>query len=59
MIDRLFELVEYRNRVCVLMARGMTRRAATVVIDACMYGKGCTEGRVRENIQSDIDQRKP
>ena len=29
----------------------MTKRASTIVVDAAMYGKGCVEGRVREDIE--------
>jgi hypothetical protein len=34
----------------------MTPRAATVVIDACMYGEGCLEGRVREQIEKEKEK---
>ena len=56
MIERLYDIVEYRSRICALMARGMTQRAATVVIDACMYGEGCLEGRVREQIEKEKEE---
>jgi hypothetical protein len=38
--------------------RMMTRRAAETVVDAAMYGIGCTEGRVREEQQKQIDGEK-
>ena len=56
MIERLYDIVEYRSRICALMARGMTQRAATVVIDACMYSEGCPEGRVREQIEKEKEE---
>ena len=34
----------------VLRPRSMTLRAAHVVVDAAMYGIGCTEGEVRDRI---------
>ena len=34
----------------VLRPRSMTLRAAHVVVDAAMYGIGCTEGEVRARI---------
>lgn len=43
--------IEYEQRVLALMDRGMTRRAATIVIDAAMYGKGCLEGQIREETE--------
>ena len=43
---------EYRKRVANLIAfRGMSDRAARIVVDAAMYGKGCVEGKVREDIE--------
>ena len=43
---------EHAYRVLHLVARGMTFRAATIVIDAAMLGEGCTEGTVRRKIES-------
>jgi hypothetical protein len=44
---------EYETRIIVLMAnRRMTVRAARIVVDAAMYGIGCTEGRVRAEIEA-------
>lgn len=44
---------QYERRITELIVnRGMTRRAATIVIDAAMYGIGCMEGRVREQIEA-------
>jgi len=43
---------EYEYRVMRLMLdRDMSHRAAKIVVDAAMYGIGCTEGRVRERIE--------
>jgi len=50
--DALNDAIEHHVRIYELMrTRHMTRTAATVVIDAAMYGKGCLEGRVREEIE--------
>lgn len=35
----------------------MTPRAAAIVIDAAMFGIGCTEGRVRDRIQKEKEKR--
>ena len=44
---------EYQNRVLDLIEkRGMSPRAATIVIDAAMYGIGCIEGEVRAAIEA-------
>ena len=32
-------------------SRGMTPRAATITVDAAMYGIGCVEGMIREKIE--------
>ena len=42
---------EHAYRVLRLTSRGMTVKAATIVIDAAMLGEGCTEGVVRDRIQ--------
>jgi hypothetical protein len=43
---------EHAYRVLHLVAkRGMTFKAATIVVDAAMLGEGCTEGIVRARIQ--------
>jgi hypothetical protein len=45
--------VEYSARVWWLtFLRGMTLRAAKIVVDAAMYGKGCIEGEVRAAIEA-------
>jgi hypothetical protein len=46
-----WERLEYAYRVQRLTDRGLTPRAARVVVDAAMYGIGCTEGRIREEIE--------
>ena len=44
---------EYRKRVANLIAfRGMSDRAARIVVDAAMYGIGCIEGEVRARIEA-------
>ena len=35
------------------MGRGMTPRAATITVDAAMYGIGCVEGEVRARIEKE------
>jgi hypothetical protein len=43
---------EHAYRVLHLITgRGMTVKAATVVVDAAMLGEGCTEGAVRRKIE--------
>jgi hypothetical protein len=43
---------EYNRRIKELIAyRGMTHRAAKIVVEAAMYGIGCTEGKVRAAIE--------
>ena len=43
---------EYRERVANLIAfRGMSDRAARIVVDAAIFGIGCTEGKVRDEIE--------
>jgi hypothetical protein len=49
---------EYVARLTALLNRGLTRRAAETVIDAAMFGLGCTEGAMREAIQIGIDMEK-
>jgi len=38
---------EYLERVQRLAVRGMSQRAAQIVVDAAMFGYGCLEGEVR------------
>lgn len=48
---------EYHIRVERLVEeRGMTLQAATIVVDAAMYGIGCIEGTMRKQIQEKIDR---
>ena len=43
---------ERTDRVAALQVnRGMTARAATITVDAAMYGIGCVEGEVRARIE--------
>ena len=44
---------EYEARILRLVfQRHMTKRASTIVVDAAMYGIGCTEGKVRARIEA-------
>ena len=46
--------LEWTDRVLALQVnRGMTARAATIVVDAAMFGIGCIEGEVRERIEKE------
>lgn len=47
---------EYVARLTALLNRGLTRRAAETVVDAAMFGLGCTEGAAREAIQKALDK---
>ena len=42
----------YWERIMRLVERGLTLRAAHIVVDAAMYSIGCTEGKVREQIET-------
>ena len=48
-----FELYEYAHRIQRLVdaPRLMSIRAATTVVEAAMFGNGCIEGKVREDIE--------
>jgi hypothetical protein len=51
---RLLKRIEWLNRILWLCnRRSMTWRASRTVVDAAMYGIGCTEGEVREKIESE------
>jgi len=53
----IYPAMEHANRVQKLVLRGLTYRAATVVIDAAMLGEGCTEdGREFREIQKQQDE---
>jgi hypothetical protein len=44
--------LERATRIVRLMAtRSMTQRAARIVVDAAMFGIGCTEGKIREQVE--------
>ena len=47
------ELYWERIQRLVLRPRSMTLRAAHIVVDAAMYGIGCTEGTVRKQIEEE------
>ena len=50
--------LEWTARVAALQVnRGMTARAATITVDAAMYGIGCTEGEVRARIEKEKHDR--
>lgn len=46
-----FRTPEYDRRLLRLIDRGLTLRAASIVLNAAMFGIGCTEGKVREQIE--------
>lgn len=46
---------EWVTRTQTLHMKGVSVAAAEVVVDAAMFGVGCTEGRVREDQQRRID----
>ena len=48
------ELYEYSRRIMRLLnaPRLMTVRAATITVDAAMFGIGCIEGEVRARIEA-------
>jgi hypothetical protein len=48
---RRANLHEWLARFQRLLYRGLTVRAAETVIDAAMFGHGCTEGTVRQEIE--------
>ena len=51
--------LEWTDRVAALQVnRGMTSRAATIVVDAAMYGIGCVEGEVRARIEKEKHDQK-
>jgi hypothetical protein len=50
--DERSKQVERAERIIRLQTgRGMTPRAATITVDAAMYGIGCVEGMIREKIE--------
>ena len=53
------QLYEYAQRVIRLVnnPRCMTVEAATIVVNAAMFGIGCIEGTVRAEIQARMDAR--
>ena len=56
--DNYRGMVERAERIIRLQTgRGMSPRAATIVVDAAMYGIGCTEGEVREKIEREKEKR--
>jgi hypothetical protein len=46
----------YWERIVRLVERGLTLRAAHIVVDAAMFGIGCVEGTVRVEQQKRIDR---
>lgn len=55
MTDR--QMYEYAQRILRLVnpPRMMSVRAATIVVEAAMFGEGCIEGKVRAEQQKRID----
>ena len=53
------EMYEYSQRIMRLVdaPRLMSIRAATITVEAAMFGIGCVEGRVREEIEA--NKKKP
>jgi len=47
-----FSTPAYDYRLALLLERGLTPRAASIVLNAAMYGIGCTEGKVRAEIEA-------
>ena len=49
------ELYEYSRRIMRLLnaPRLMTVRAATITVEAAMFGNGCIEGEVRKRIEKE------
>ena len=50
---------EFCARINRLVRRGMTTKAARIVVNAAMFGEGCIEGQKREQIQKEIDEQTP
>lgn len=44
---------EWEKRMQRLLDRGLTPEAASVVLNAAMYGIGCIEGEVRARIEAE------
>ena len=42
---------DYDRRLEKLLERGLSPRAASIVLNAAMYGIGCTEGKVRDETE--------
>ena len=56
--NTVYEQVNRAERIIRLQtSRGMTPRAATIVVDAAMYGIGCTEGEVRARVEKEKHDR--
>lgn len=58
----LYEKRWERNHRVLRLVQGpreMSPRAAATVVDAAMFGIGCTEGTVREEIQKRLDREDP
>ena len=53
----MWPCLEHAYRVKRLIERGLTVRAATIVVDAAMLGEGCIEGTVRAEIQARMNAR--
>ena len=55
------EMYEYSQRIMRLVdaPRLMSIRAATITVEAAMFGIGCIEGKVREEIERSKSVDKP
>jgi hypothetical protein len=54
---REYRVQERLTRIYKLVkGRGMTFRAASIVIDAAMFGDGCIEGEVRARIEREQNE---
>ena len=49
---------ERERRITRLTERGMTAKAAAIVVDAAMFGIGCLEGEVRARIEAQKQKEK-
>ena len=48
-----FRTPDYDRRFLLLIDRGLTPRAASIVLNAAMFGIGCIEGEVRKRIEKE------
>jgi hypothetical protein len=54
LVENMLPKAEWASRIGrLIVERGMTYRAARIVVDAAMYNIGCTEGTVRKRIEEE------